>query len=251
MKLRKPLLVIFLILTLTGIAFGLYAKVKAHKEVVEYLKEQFAKQNIPLAEITISSLIPLRLEINIKSLSESEKALPTDTINLYLVRRDVILARQQGYPIESFTLTLLNNQGKTIFWAETPVDAENLPTLLPPSNLDDVTTNKMVEENLNLYGMSLKDSSIYSSDRMQTLVLRLTAASLEEANQAIPLFIPAIRPVLTGINAQGAQIVICIVEVADGKGQLLLEYLIDLQQDSETWWMVDGLTQDWFPHPPP
>ena len=119
---HKLLLGILLVLTVAGITFGLYTQVVAQQEVVEYLKERLERQNIPVVDITIRRLLPLRLEITVQSMSEGEKALPDDPTNLHIVRQEVTLARQQGYIIDSFTLILLNSQGKTIFWSETPVD---------------------------------------------------------------------------------------------------------------------------------
>lgn len=251
MKHKKLLMGIVLLLVIAGIIFGLYTQVAAQQEVVKYLKEQLERQNIPIVEITARRLLPLSLEIVIQSMSEDEKALPDDPINLHIVKREVLLTRQQGYMIDSFILILLNKQGKTIFWAETPVELENVPLELSPSKLDDTTTKNMIVGGLNPYEMSLVDAEVISARGIQTLVLRLSAPSLEEANRALPYFMPSLRPFIADINAQGAQIVTCKVEVADENGQILLEYLLDLQLDSETWWMVDGLTQDWFPHPPP
>lgn len=250
MKHKKLILGIVSLLGVTGIVFGLYTQVTAQQEVVKYLKEQLERQNIPIVEITARRMLPLGLEIVIQSMSEGEKALPDDPINLHIVKREVLMARQQGYMIDSFTLTLLNKQGKTIFWAETPVELENIPLELSPSKLDDATTKNMIVESLNPYEMSLVDAGVISTAGIQTLVLRLSAPSLEEANHALPYLMPSLRPFIANINAQGAQIVICKVEVMDEKGQILLKYLLDLQLDSETWWMVEGLTQDWFPHPP-
>ena len=252
MKHKKLLWVILLVLVVVGITFGLYTEVIAQQEVVEYLKGRLERQNIPVVEITIHRLLPLRLEIIIQSMSEDEKALPDDPINLNIVRREVILARRQGYSIDRFTLILYNSQGKTIFWAdETPVSIEEATLELPPSKLDDATIKNMINERLNLYGMSIVNTEVTSYDGIQTLILQLSTPSLEDANQALPYFMPSLRPLIAEINTQGGQIVICKVELRDDKGQLLLKYLLDLQLDSETWWMVDGLTQDWFPHPPP
>ncbi len=251
MKNKKLLLGFLLVLAVAGITFGLYTQVIAQQGVEGYLKERLERQNIPIVAIIPRSLLPLRLEIVIESMSEGERALPDDPINLHIVRREVLLARQQGYIIDSFTLVLLNNQGQTIFWAEAPVELENVPLEISPSKLDDATTRNMIGESLNPHGMSLADVDVISAEGVQTLVLRLSAPSLEEANHALPYFMPSLRPFIADINARGAQIVICNVEVADEKGQILLKYLLDLQLDSETWWMVEGLTQDWFPHPPP
>lgn len=251
MKRKKLLLGILLVSIVIGIAFGLYTQGIAQQEVVKYLEERLERQNIPVVGITIRRQLPLRIEITVQSMSEGEKAMPDDPINLHIVRREVMLARQQGYIIDSFTLILLNKHGEKIFWAETPVDVENVSLELSPSELADDTTRDIIVEKLNPYGMSVVDTEITTFEGVQTLTLRLSTPSLEEANQALPYFMPSLRPLIADINAQRAQIVICKVELVDEKGQILLKYLLDLQLDSETWWMIDGLTQDWFPHPPP
>lgn len=253
MKHKKLLLSILLILAVAGITFGLYTQVIAQQEVVEYLKERLERQNIPVTDITIRRLLPPQLEITIQSMSNGEKALPDDPINLHIVRREVTLARQQGYIIESFILILLNSQGKTIFWSETPMDLENVSIELPPSTVGDARVKNMVKERLNLlnlYGISVVNVDVTSSNGIQTLLLQLSTSSPEEANQVLPHFTPSLRPLIAETNAQGAQVAMCIVELTDKEGQLFLKYLLDLQLDSETWWIVDGLTQDWFPHPP-
>jgi hypothetical protein len=251
MKHRKLFLGLLLLVAIVGITLRLYTEVIAQQEVVEYLKEQLERQGIPIVDITIRHLLPLHLEITVQSMSEGEKALPNDPINLHIVRREVTLAEQQGYDIESFTLRLLNREGKTIFWAEeTPVSPDDAPLELSPAKIDDATTKNMITERLDLYGLALTNIEVKSSAGIQTLILMLSTPSLDEANQALPHLMPSLRPVIANINAQGAQIAICKIELSDEKGQILLEYLLDLQLDSETWWMVDGLTQDWFPHPP-
>lgn len=247
---HKKLFLGIVILIVTAVTLGLYTQVIAQQEVVEYLKERLEKQNISVVELTISRRLPLCLEVIIQSTSEDEKAMPDDPINLHTVRREVILARQQGYVIDSFTLILLNRQGKTLFWAETPVDIENVRLGISQSEMKDGETKNLIDERLDLHGMSVTDLEVSSSGGIQTLILQLSTSSLEEANQTLPHFMPSLRPLIEEVNVQGAQVVVCRIELVDEKGQVLLKYLLDLQTDSETWWMADGLTQEWFPHPP-
>ena len=251
MKRTKLFLGFLLLIATVGITLSLYTEVVAQRGVVEYLREQLDKQGIPVVNITIRHLLPLRLEITVQSASEGEKALPEDPTNLHIVRREITLAQQQGYNIESFTLRLLNKEGKTIFWAEeTPVSIEEATLELSSPKVDDITTKNMVKEKLNLYGLTLTNIEVTSSNGIQTLVLKLSTPSVDGANQALPYFMSSLRPLIANINAQGGRIAICKIELSDKDGKVLLKYLLDLQLDSETWWMIDGLTRDWFPHPP-
>ena len=200
---HKKLFLGIVIVIVAAVTLGLYTQVIAQQEVVEYLKERLEKQDISVVEMTISRRLPLRLEITIQSASESEKAMPDDPMNLHTVRREVILAQQQGYAVDSFTLILLNRQGDTLFWAETPVDVENVSLEISPSEIDDDATQNMIGERLDLHGMSMTDIEVSSSGGIQTLILQLATPSLEEANQALPHFMPSLRPLIEEADAQG------------------------------------------------
>jgi len=252
MKRKRLMILVVLILAVLGIALSLhYKKIAAQQEVVGYLKERLEKQNIPIADIKVLGTSPhLRLEIIVQSVSEGETGKSIDPIVRHSVRREVMLARQHGYVVDSFILVFLNQQGKEIYWAEMPVHSENVPFQISPSKLDDRATRDIVLKKLNLYGLSLVEAEVVASEGIQALTLRLSTPSLETANRSLPDFMPSLRPLLADINAQGAQIVLCKVELVDEKGQLLLKYVLDLQLDSESWWQIDGLTQAWFPSPP-
>ena len=120
-----------------------------------------------------------------------------------------------------------------------------------PSKLDDGTTISLVANKMNFYGMSAKNMEITSSEGAQVVTIQLSTSSVEDANQALPHFMPSLRPILEEINGEGAHIVMVKVELKDASGNILLNYMLDLQLRSENWWMVDDLTTNWFPHPAP
>jgi hypothetical protein len=61
----------------------------------------------------------------------------------------------------------------------------------------------------------------------------------------------SLGPQLDALNAEGAHIVSCHVEVWTDDGEMLLNYIVDLRTHSETWWMAEGITGGWFPEPAP
>jgi hypothetical protein len=252
MKHKNKSAIIILVLLLVGIIGGLFEQVRAQDNIVSYLDERFKQQNVPVKGIKIIQEIPLQLEITIQSSSDGSRGNPEDPINYHLVEREVVLARQKGYFVESLTRIFLSPQGREIAKATTQVKSLEFMFLDDsPSSITDSSTKTLVMDKINLYGMSALDISVDSREGLQTLRLQLSTPSLDEVNKTLTQYMSSLRPLVGEINAKGAHIVICKLEIRDEKGNLLLNYMLDLQLDSENWWMADGLTMDWFPHPGP
>ncbi|MGC1374777.1 MAG: hypothetical protein WA821_01050 [Anaerolineales bacterium] len=241
---------ILLVLIVAGIAFGIYVKVTAQPDIVSYLQERLRQQNVPVVEITILQQSPLRLQITIQSRSDGKKAMPEDPINLSLVSREVSLASQRGYVVERIVIVLLNNRGEPMGKTDESVNSQNM-SLLSATTIDNTTVKNLINDRINLYGMSVTNMDISSSDGLQFVTLQLSTPSLETANQALPDFIPTLNPLLEDINTQGAQIATLRLELKDEQGNFLLNYITDLQLHSKNAWMADGLTTDWLPGVPP
>lgn len=241
---------ILLILTI-GIAFVVYAKATAQPDVISYLKERLSQQYVPVVEITILQQSPMQIQITTQSKSNGKKGTSEDPINYHLITREVSLASQQGYVIEKLTVVFLNTLGEQIDKSNQIINTQNiLSAQLAKSTIDNDATKNLINEKINLYGMSITNMDISSQDGLQFLTLQLATPSLEQANQALPYFMPSLRPLLADVNTQGAQITVLKLELKDQQGNLLLNYMLDLQLKSENWWMADNLTSGWFPHPP-
>jgi hypothetical protein len=248
MKHRTLLLTgILLALIMAGIASGVYVQGQAQQAIVSYLEERLRQQNVPVVEITVLQQSPMRLQITIQSRSDGKKAMPEDPINLGLVRREVILASQQGYSVERIMIVLLNNQGEPMGKTDESVNIPHTLSHLSVATIDNATARNLINEKINLYGMSLTSMDITSSDGLQFVTLQLSTPSLEEANRVIVRFMDSLQPMLAEINTQGAQIATFRLELKDAQGNFILTYIIDLETNSENGWMADGLA---FPVPP-
>lgn len=229
-----------------------YAQVKAQQNVVNYLEERFKRQDVPIKEIKITQGFPLKLEITIQSMSDGTLGTPQDPINYHLVEREVILARQQGFFITSFTRIFLSKNNEQI-----AIDNKNVKLFeymfldMTPSRISDKSAENIIKENINLYGMSATKIQIESSDGLQILTLQLKTESLEEINNVLSQFMLSLRQLISYANTNGAKFIICRLEIKDKQENILLNYMLDLQIDSENWWMADGLAMSWFPHPGP
>lgn len=261
MKYQKTILrVAAIVVIVFGVIWGLNLRAKAgpnyiqptpNQDIVSYLEFQLKERNVPFTKIQVIQESPLQIEIDIQSLSEGKDWMPEDFENLYLARREAILATEKGYNIERYTEVLLNKRGESISWARIKINGEISYIKLTPSNITDVAALDLVSPKIDTFGMAILNSEVSSFDGFQTLNLNLSTNSLEEANQALPQIRESLHPLTKDINAQGAQVVMVKLKVIDKKGEILLNYLLDLQFKTEGWWAADGINADsWYPSIP-
>ena len=119
--------------------------------------------------------------------------------------------------------------------------------------MDNTATAQVIRDQLPLHNMPLDQLDVSSNpDGAQVLTIRLSVQYVQAANNSVPQFLSDLPNLLKNLNSEaGPQIAIYKVNVFDAKAQPLLKYAYDLQLAQETWWQADGMTQDWFPHPPP
>jgi hypothetical protein len=260
MKYNTLLSGILLILVIIGIIFGFNQQSKAQQslvqptlqqDVVDYLEERLKKQDVPVIQITILQVSPLQIEITTQSQSDGEEWMPEDFVYFHLVRREIILANIGGYAIDRYTEIMLNKHGESIAWISIKAEERAISYMPPPSTSTDESTMGLVNENMNTYGMVVASEEISSLEGFQTLSLNLSTTSLDEANKVIPQFIDSLHSLAMDINAQGGRVIMIRAEIKDENGNILLDYLLDLQLDMETWWKADGITDSRFSHPGP
>jgi len=256
---NKKLISRLLILIIIGIVLVFNLRVKAQQgvetaspqqDVVGYLQERLKQQNVPFTQMKILQESPLEIEITLQSISTGEKFAPDDFINLHLTIREAVLANERGYNINGLTEVVLNKDGKTIDWGWSHLIGVYY-LKLAPSTVTDALAMGLVDEKINTYGMSVVNKDVSSFDGFKTLNLDLSTTSFEEANQTVSQIKDALGPLAKDINAQGAQVVMVRLKVKDEKGAVLLNYLRDLQFETEGWWAAEGINIDsWYPSIP-
>jgi hypothetical protein len=224
----------------------------AQSEIVSDLTERLTQQGVPLKSVVVTGQTPLSLEITLQSASDSSAPAREDGFYFLDVRREVLQAERRGFRVSHYRIVLVNAHGATIHTEEERgLTFYALPDLRPATaGNEDIA--RYVRANLDAHGMSLAGVSVNSTAHgFQTLTISLSVPDLETANRALPGFMPSLHPFLEQANAEaGAQITVCWVDLVSDDGAPLLKYVLDRAIGSERWWMADGLTQDWFPHPP-
>ena len=236
----------------------LVAQVNAQNQSIEILAERLREKGVPLSDATLVSRVPVEIELVLQSSSAGKELTPEDIWFAQLARREADLAYRIGIQINSYTLTLINSKGEVLQSEKNTVAARDLSqqTILPTSSqLDDVSTEQLVKEELHLSGMSL-DALDVSSDALrgmgQSLVMQLSAPDVATLNSAIPSLLgDPIRNFLGNFNSKhGTRIVICWIRIKDQQGHLLINYVWDVETRTETSLQAEG-TIPWYPVPAP
>ena len=231
----------------------LFNRVRAQDDIAVDLTARLQQQGVPVKDVAVTGRVPFRVKITLQSTSDAEKVAPGDPIFEHAAHREVVLAqRRNDIKFDVVKIIIVNTQGTPIYWSDVPVSAGS-EKMSPPSEPNDAAISEVVREELVLHGISLEDLSVSSdAESVQTLTIRLSVPDIQTANSALPQFMLDLPALLEKLNAEkGTQIAICKIDLVDAAGQLLLRYVKDLQLSQENWWQADGVTQEWFPHPPP
>lgn len=231
----------------------LFNRAHAQDNIAVDLTARLQQQGVPVKDVAVTGRVPFRVEITLQSTSDTEKVAPSDPIFEHAAHREVVLAqRRNDIKFNVVKIIIVNVQGTPIYWSDVAVSAGS-EKISPPSDLNDAATSEVVREELALHGISLEELRVSSdAESAQTLTIRLSVPDIQTANSALPQFMLDLPALLEKLNAEKrTQIVICKVDLVDAAGQPLLRYVKDLQLSQENWWQADGVTQEWFPHPPP
>jgi hypothetical protein len=238
-------------------------EVRAQEDLISELGSRLTQLGISVKSITIDTRLPFEISITLQSSTSGDHRTEEDAWNEFLAEREAILAHKFGLNLYSFTLILVNQEGKTLDWSKTGLDPHvysRAYTQFNPGNkhLDNQATASLAEQQLDFKGMTVDKIKVTtgagSDQSVQTLSIWLSTKDLQTANRAIPgIIMDTIIVELDKINQESetSLIAICRLWVADENGNNLLSYAYDVQLGRQTWGMAPGVTTDWFPHPAP
>ncbi len=212
---------------------------------------------VPVKSVQALKQSPLQVEIVLESSSDNELATPDDLWNNHLASREAELAYLTSVRIDSYRSVLVNTKGDIIssewVFLDQSRPSQNL-VIAKPSAIDVITTQDLLKNSLDTSGMAITSLEV-SEDRIvrtntKLVELILSTKSIDTANQTINTLIFSLRPLLRNINEKyGAQIALFRLRIMDAEGKLLVEYILDLDTQSEDWSTAKGIKADWFARP--
>ncbi len=231
----------------------------AQNQSVEVLAQRLKQQGVPVRDVVVVSRVPFQIRITLQSASTDKTLTLDDTWFMQLSRREATLAFRIGLGVSSYELTVLNSKGDTIASEQKflyPSDQSQQLIVPGQSKVDNTTTKKLITDRLKLAGMSLDKieviSDTLSAGTGQILLIQLSVPDLTTANKSFLTFHDSLARTLATINSeQGTYLVLCQVRIVDKNGQVLLNYVNNLESGGEQWSQAPGFNDDWFPHPAP
>ncbi len=255
--LSKKTLLLVLALIILLFSTVLVVEVRAQEDLVVELTTRLSQLGVPVKSITIDNRIPFQITITL--LSTGDKKTDDDMWNKHIVEREASLAHKFGLNLDSFTLILVSQQGETLDWSQIFLNPEYTFAYRQFSagdkNLDNQKTEALLRQQLDFKGMTVDELQVTtgagSEQDVQSLSIRLSTPNLQTANRAISAIIGSLKNRLNKVNQESdySLIAICRLWILDSNGNVLLDYLNDLELGSETWGMAQGVTEGWFPHP--
>ena len=231
------------------------AVTKAEGDLIFVLREKLVSLGVPVEKISITKRFPLQIEILLRA--NDDKTELTEEFIHYKQQtfHEAMLAHRFGLKVNATTVVVRNKRGDIIDWERIYVNdkSPSQQSSFEGPVLDQKKTEELFRQELQLGNMRLKTLRIQAgagTDRsVRTAIIELVAPNLESANQSISNFIGSLQYTVRKANQKGARISVCKVLITDENGEMLLDYLYDVEIGRQSWKMSKGVSDDWFPHP--
>ncbi|HIP71405.1 MAG TPA: hypothetical protein EYH05_08430 [Anaerolineae bacterium] len=259
MNTRKYHLVWFGILVVVSLFFVMGGN--AYNQEIEFEKiliERLREQNIPVKSIDIIGQDPYQLEVILQSSSNETKIASDDPAYIHAVQRETaLLYDEQNLNIDVIRISVLNEStADVLFWGEFAITA--IPRKVQSTNSvinvsrqmeDWVVDHYLNSKNTNI---SLEKLELSTDEYGQMIVMEISTPTIISANAALPDIMTNQWRMIEEIKDEyDLNPSILKIRLFNEEGNILLDYTLDLQLKQENWWMDDGLTTEWFPHPLP
>lgn len=231
-------------------------QVNAQEQSADDIFDRLEQKGVPVLKVSTIHRLPYRIEIDLQSASQSDDLAMEDNWFMQLAHREATLANRIGIRLASYRLNVYNAAGALIYATETYLYPEDLSQNSQPArtHVDNQIAEQIVADNLQLAGLKLDELAVTPEDSLggngQILLIQVSGKDLADVNGSLPKFLDSFFQLLDTINAQhGTNIVLCHLRVIDATGDVLLDYVRDLEGGSTQWTAAGGLYSDWFPKP--
>jgi hypothetical protein len=226
----------------------------AQDDAISRLERNLKSKGVPVKEVKIKSRLPFRVEIVTQSTTSTQTAAPDDAFNQAIIHLETSLARRRGDKFERVQETVVNTNGQEIYSADLDIDPGLEKARFSPSLTDNTIVEKELREKIPLGQLFINNLSVTQDmDGAHVITMTLSTQDLSSANTSVAPFMTAVNRTTDELMADnGARFATLEIIVNDANGQPLLKYFKEFlpADEREYWWQADGMTQDWFPHPP-
>jgi hypothetical protein len=231
-------------------------KVNAQNQSVTVLTDRLKGRGVAVKNISIISRIPFGIDITLSSSSTSDVATFNDIWSALLVEHETRLAYRIGISVDTYTVRMVNAEGKEISYYKSTLDNNNSkgPKAIS-SNLNDGIAKQRVMNSLQLGEIKLNSVEVITDNTFgtegQILTITGSVPDLAAANRSVVPFVESFKGMLSNATSDSSMYInMCKVRLIDNEGNMILEYAIDADTGAEIFGGAPGLTNSFYPHPP-
>ena len=236
--------------------FIITIEVNAQNQFSTDIADRLKQQGVPLKQVITINRLPYEIEIALQSLSNDSHLAMDDNWYMQLARREATFAYRQSTRLKSFKLTVYNLNNELIYSTQTylyPQDLDQQSDIKLPT-VDTLKAKEIVTNQLQLGGLVLDqldvNPDVANGSSGQVLVIHVSGKNLESVNKSLPIFLGSLFRILDIANTDyGTYIVLCHLRVSDGQGNILLDYVKDVESGSAQWTSAQGVYSEWFSKP--
>ncbi len=252
---------IMLICGLTAIvalvSFLIINRVNANKaeQLAEQLADNLTLEGLPLISVRVEEQAPLILEVTLQyPTADSPDRKAKILRGRHAVRWNCAELNREKYQISSYIILILDDAGKQLSWEQNFLyqsDPEDVPVAYT-MNLEEAAN--YLRKTFNPGSAQVERFELIQEQKNNTLIntlyILLVEPDLQTLNNDLPM--RQIEPLIKGVNQQKLyQVDMCWLEIHGPNSEVWLDYLYDYSFPVVSWWMADGVSTEWFPHPAP
>ncbi len=238
-------------------SFLIINRVNADKaeQLAEQLANSLVAEGLPLISVRVEEQAPLTLEITLKYPTDDSPERKAEILRgRHAVRWNCAELNREKYQISSYIILILDNVGKQLSWEQNFLyqsDPEDVPVEYT-MNLEEAAN--YLRETFNPGSAQVERFELIQEQKnntiINTLYILLVEPDLQTLNNDLPM--RQIEPLIKGVNQQKLyQVDICWLEIHGPNSEVWVDFLYDYSLPVLSWWMADGVSTDWFPHPAP
>jgi hypothetical protein len=227
----------------------------AQEDGTQRLEERLEQLGVPVKRFTVTSRSPVKIEVVLRGTGGQE-----DFRNRVLAKREIELDyRYSGIRISSYRLVVETDLGTTIsdntLYLGPDFSSQRMSPATP-SSVGPADTREILAKNFDLHGFELVKlevpSSYSASDNSKLAALVLSTGTTIEQTDAsqIDKLMVSVHPQIEAINDRyGTRIVLVHIRILDSNGELLVDFLKDMETWSESSWVDEHIKVGWYPQP--
>lgn len=225
------------------------------QQLAEQLSQSLQSEGLPLQSVRVANQSPLTLEITLEYSSQDGPERKADILRgRHAVQWHCTQLNREQFQLNSYIVLIQNPSGQQLSWEQNflyPSDAEDSPEQysLKLSEANDYLREAFLAGSARVERFALIEEQ-KDGVPVYTLMIQMIEPDLATLNRELPM--AQVERLIRDVNAQKLfPVDICWLEIKGPNGETWVDYLYDYSLSAMNWWIADGVSTEWFPHPAP